>query len=171
MQHAPRMQPDDIQDLSEPIFFHSPSSVQPRRKGTLLNTSLNLASCLACARPPRTENKCRDLSGFIVSFGCLNAIILPGRSVGPALLNANASRTAGASPGGAGPGTPSFPKSTLRWASARASLQLIKITCPRTVVVEEFAATAVFGRFSLGRNPTPCIFQQNGNRSNISLDA
>ena len=33
LQHAPRMEPDDIQDLSEPIFFHSPSSVQPRRKG------------------------------------------------------------------------------------------------------------------------------------------
>lgn len=33
VQHAPRMKSDDIQDLSEPIFFHSPSSVQPRRKG------------------------------------------------------------------------------------------------------------------------------------------
>jgi hypothetical protein len=33
LQHAPRMKSDDIQDLSEPIFFHSPSSVQPRRKG------------------------------------------------------------------------------------------------------------------------------------------
>jgi len=33
LEHAPRMEPDDIQDLSEPIFFHSPSSVQPRRKG------------------------------------------------------------------------------------------------------------------------------------------
>ena len=33
LQHAPRMEPDDVQDLSEPIFFHSPSRVQPRRKG------------------------------------------------------------------------------------------------------------------------------------------
>jgi hypothetical protein len=33
LQHAPRMQPDNLQDLSEPIFFHSPSSAQPRRKG------------------------------------------------------------------------------------------------------------------------------------------
>jgi hypothetical protein len=33
LQHAPRMEPDDIQDLSEPIFFHSPSGVQRRRKG------------------------------------------------------------------------------------------------------------------------------------------
>jgi hypothetical protein len=33
LQHVPRTEPDDIQDLSEPIFFHSPSSVQPRRKG------------------------------------------------------------------------------------------------------------------------------------------
>jgi hypothetical protein len=33
LQHLPRMEPDDIHDLSEPIFFHSPSSVQPRRKG------------------------------------------------------------------------------------------------------------------------------------------
>ena len=33
LQHAPRMEPDDVKDLSEPIFFHSPSSVQPRRKG------------------------------------------------------------------------------------------------------------------------------------------
>jgi hypothetical protein len=33
LQHAPRMEPDDIQDLSEPIFFHSRPSVQPRRKG------------------------------------------------------------------------------------------------------------------------------------------
>jgi hypothetical protein len=27
-----RMEPDDIQDLSEPIFFHSPSSVETRRR-------------------------------------------------------------------------------------------------------------------------------------------
>jgi hypothetical protein len=33
LQHVQRMEPDDIQDLSEPIFFHSPSPVQPRRKG------------------------------------------------------------------------------------------------------------------------------------------
>jgi len=33
LQHAPRMESDDIQDLSEPIFFHSRPSVQPRRKG------------------------------------------------------------------------------------------------------------------------------------------
>jgi len=33
LQHVPRMGPDDIQDLSESIFFHSPSPVQPRRKG------------------------------------------------------------------------------------------------------------------------------------------
>jgi hypothetical protein len=33
LQHVPRMEPDDMRDLSEPIFFHSPSSVQPRRKG------------------------------------------------------------------------------------------------------------------------------------------
>jgi hypothetical protein len=34
LQHAPRMQPDnDTQDLSEPIFFHSPSRAQPQRKG------------------------------------------------------------------------------------------------------------------------------------------
>jgi hypothetical protein len=34
LQNAPRMQPDnDTQDLSEPIFFHSPSRAQPRRKG------------------------------------------------------------------------------------------------------------------------------------------
>ena len=31
-------------------------------------------------------------SGFIVSFGCLNAIILPGCSVGPALLNTHCQR-------------------------------------------------------------------------------
>jgi hypothetical protein len=34
LQHAPeRVEPDDTQDLSEPIFFGSPSRVETRRRG------------------------------------------------------------------------------------------------------------------------------------------
>ena len=144
MQHAPRMEPDDIQDLSEPILFPLAVKRATATKGTLLNTSLNLASCLCLRSAPRTENKCRDLLRVHRFIRMPERYYLPGCSVGPALLNShiNASRTGqesllprSQSFAVPGPASPSFPKSDTSRASAR---PVIKITSRASL--EELAA-------------------------------